>query len=125
MNRSPLYKTAVILFAVLSLFSIVLAVPSLLGGPETESVTQGIPQIVVLGVALIGVAGLVAAYGAWKGQKWGVWLAIILCALNGLSALPGVTAAPTNTARILAIATIALCVFIIVAFLSRPKLATN
>ena len=125
MNRSPLYKTAVILFALLSLFGIVAAVPSLLGGPETESVTQGIPQVLVLGGALIGVVGLVAAYGAWKGQKWGVWLAILLSATNGLSALPGLLFAPNNTARLMAIITVAVSLFIIVVLLRRPKLATS
>lgn len=125
MNRSPLYKTAVILFAMMSLFSILAAVPSLLGGPDTESITQGVPQALILGGALAGVAGLFATYGAWKGQKWGIWLAIILSATSGLSALPGVLFAPNNTARLLAIVSVALSIFVIVVLLRQPRLATN
>lgn len=125
MNQSTLYKTAVILFAALSLFGVVFSMPALLSGPDNQGAVAGIPQVVILLGALTGVAGLIAAYGAWRGQKWGVWLAIILSAVNGLSALPGVLFAPTSATRISAIVGVVASIFIIVVLLHRPKPATS
>lgn len=76
--------------------------------------------MIILG-ALTGVAGLFAAYGAWRGQKWGVWLAIILSAINALAALPGVLFAPSALARIAAIGGVVVSIFVIVVLLRRPK----
>jgi len=121
MNQSTLYKIAVILFAILSLYSVVFSIPALLGGPENQGAAAGIPQVVILLGALTGVAGLVAAYGAWRGQKWGIWLVIILSAVNTVAALPGVLFAPSTFARISAIAGVAVSIFIIVVLLRRPK----
>lgn len=125
MNQSTLHKTAVILFAALSLFGLVLSLPGLLGGPENRGTTAGVPQAVILLGALTGVAGLIAAYGAWKGQKWGVWMTIVLCAINGLSALPGVMFAPNTFMRISAIVGVVVSIFVIVVLLRRPKPATS
>ncbi len=125
MNQSTLYKTAVILFAALSLFGVVFSMPALLSGPDNQGAVAGIPQVVILLGALTGVAGLIAAYGAWRGQKWGVWLAIILSAVNGLSALPGVLFAPTSATRISAIVGVVVSIFVIVVLLHRPKPATS
>ena len=66
MVRSPLYKTAFILFALLSLFTVVAFIPALLGGPDNQGAAAGIPQVVIILASLTGVAGLFAAYGAWR-----------------------------------------------------------
>ncbi|MBW7959719.1 MAG: hypothetical protein H3C69_09190 [Candidatus Promineofilum sp.] len=116
MNKTSLYKAGVILFALLSLFSIITSIPFLMD-PETENAFQGVPQPIVLLSALVGMAGLIASYGAWKGQKWGLWLSIILSAINGLSALPGITEAPSNSLRLVATAGVVLSAFIIFALL--------
>jgi hypothetical protein len=121
LNRSPLFKIAVVLFALLSLFSVVASIPALLGGPDQQGIAAGIPQAIIILGALTGVAGLLAAYGVWRGQKWGVWLAIILSAVNALSALPGVLFAPSAFARILAIVGVVVSIFIIVVLLRQPK----
>lgn len=125
MNHSPLYKTAVILFALQSLFNVVATVPPLLGGPDDQGYAAGIPQAVILLAAVGGMAGLFAAYGAWQGKKWGVWLTLFLCAVGMLSALPGVLFAPNNAARASAIIGIVVSIFVIVALLRRPRAAVS
>jgi len=123
MNQSTLYKIAIILFVVQSLANIVFALPALLNGPGDQGLAAGIPQFVIVLAALTGIAGLIAAYGAWKGQKWGIWLALIINAINMVSALPGVLFAPSATARVTAIAGVAVSLFIIIVLLRRPKAA--
>ena len=95
MTRDPMYKTAVIVHALASAFGILFAFPALLQGPTAQGIAQGVPQVVIVLGALLGVAGVVSAYGAWYGQKWGIWLTILTEALNGLLALPGVLFAPS------------------------------
>ena len=121
MSQSTLYKIAIILFAILSLFNILAAVPPLLSGPENQGFATGIPQGVIILAALSGPAGLLAAYGAWRGEKWGIWLTIILCAGGVLSALPGVLFAPNTAARISAIVGVSVSIFVIVVLVRRPK----
>ena len=84
MNRSILFKTAVILHLLSSLGSIIGPFPALMGGPQAQRPTQGIPQIVMLLAALLGAAGVISSYGAWYGQKWGIWLTIIVEATDGM-----------------------------------------
>ena len=68
--------------------------------------SEGVPAIVVYGGAVLGVAGLIAAYGLLGLKKWGVWLTIVLSVLNGLSAAPGIPFAPTDALRIVATVTV-------------------
>ena len=63
--------------------------------------------------ALLGMAGLISAYGAWKYQKWGMMLAIFTEAISGLLALPGVLMAPTEFARVSSITGVLIAVFVI------------
>jgi hypothetical protein len=121
MNRTPLYKTAVILSALLSLASIVLIFPALLQGPADQGMAEGIPRVVIVLSAIYSSVGLVAAYGAWRGQKWGIWLTIVVRALDGLLALPGVLFAPTDIARVSAILSVLIGLFVIVVLLRRPN----
>lgn len=58
--------------------------------------SDGVPALVVYGGAVLGLLGLVAAYGLWSLKKWGVWVAVVLSVLNILSAAPGLAFAPTT-----------------------------
>lgn len=125
MKPTTLYKTAVIVHTLNSILLIVVAFPALMQGPLPEGPLAGVPQVVVVAAALMGVAGLVSAYGAWQGQKWGVWLTIVLEAANGILALPGVLEGPNTFARTSAIASVLIAIFVIVALLRRPRVASS
>ncbi len=120
MKRTRLYKAAVIIHALSSITGIVQTFPLLLRGPNDPG-NPAIPYEVIVWVALLSVAGIISAYGAWYGQKWGIWLSVLTEALNGLLALPGVLFAPTESLRISAIASVLIALFVIFALLYRPR----
>ncbi len=120
MKQTRLYKAAVIVHALSSIYVIVETFPLLLRGPNNPG-NPAIPWIVVVLAALLSVVGILSAYGAWYGQKWGVWLTVVTEALNGLLALPGVLFAPTDTLRISAIVSVLVPLFVISALLYRPR----
>ena len=61
-----------------------------------------------------GLIGLLAAYGLWQAKRWGMIIAIIVSALNALSAAPGLVVQPNLPATITAGVGIAISVLIIV-----------
>ena len=124
MKRTRLYKAGVIAHTLSSLFAVLSGIPALMQGPSAPGISEGVPQFAVALPALLGVAGLISAYGAWQGQKWGIALTIFLEALNGLVALPGVLFAPTTIARLSASTGVLISVFVIFALLRRPKPTT-
>ncbi len=93
-----------------------LALFSLLGVVATfiPSFSDGVPAVVVYGGAVLSVLGLIAAYGLWTLKRWSVWLAIILSALNLLSAAPGIAFAPTTLLFVFATVSVVVCALIIV-----------
>jgi hypothetical protein len=56
--------------------------------------SEGIPAVVVYGGVVLGIVGLVAAVGLWRLRRRGLWLTIVVSALNLLAAAPGLTEAP-------------------------------
>jgi uncharacterized membrane protein HdeD (DUF308 family) len=89
--------------------------------------TEGIPAVVVYLAVVVGVACLVGAAGLWQLRKWSIWLTIVVCVLNILSAAPGVTEAPSAVLQVAATVTVAVFALIIVLVLlpsSRRALAT-
>ena len=105
MRSRPLQVTvAAVLLGILSLLN--------LTGPLLPS--EGVPAVVVYGGVVLGVVGLVTAAGMWVLKKWGAWLAVVVSALNLLSAAPGV-ASPSNGALwVAAMLTVLVSTFIIV-----------
>src|SRR6266852_2009133 len=82
-SRPGVLTIAAILLGLISLLS--LATPLLAGPPL---------PVKVLAV-VTGLIGLLAAYGLWQAKRWGMIVAIIVSALNALSAAPGLLAMPT------------------------------
>jgi uncharacterized membrane protein (UPF0136 family) len=97
LSRSTALKIAAVLSLLLCAFGIVSFLPMIAQG--SAAVNQGgeAPPyfVLVLGV-ILGVVGMVAAYGCWKGMRWGIILTIIVNLLSGLSAAPGILFAPTS-----------------------------
>jgi hypothetical protein len=77
---------------------------------------------------VLGVAGLVASAGLWMLKKWGLWLTIVVNVLGGLSAAPGVAAAPNAALQAAAVVFALISVLVIVLVVlpsSRRALATG
>lgn len=101
-SRPAVLIVAALLLGLASLLS--LATP-LLAGP---------PLPVKVFAVVVGLIGLLAAYGLWNAKRWGMIVAIIVSALNALSAAPGLIAQPNAPALIGAGMTIALAVLVII-----------
>ncbi len=114
----PVSVTAVIQ-ALISLLS--------LPGPLLPG-SEGVPAVVLYSGIVLGVAGLVASGGLWMLKRWGLWLTIVVNVLGGLSAAPGVGAAPNAALQAAAIVGVLISVLVIVLVVlpsSRRALATS
>ena len=90
--------------------------------------SEGIPSVVLHSGIVLGVAGLVASAGLWMLKRWGLWLTIIVNVLGGLSAAPGVGAAPNAALQAAAVAGVLISALIIVLVVlpsSRRALAVS
>jgi hypothetical protein len=127
MNRPNTYTLAAILQLLISLFSVVYAVPILFqGATAVEQAGDQPPFFIIVLAFSLGLLGLVSAYGVWRNQKWGVVLTIVLRAVDSLSALPGLLFAPTFELRFLASVGVAISIAIIVLLLwPKSRLATT
>lgn len=92
---------AIILLALFSLGS--LSLP-LFGHP---------PPPVLYGAIVLGILGLVAAFGLWRLKRWGMILTIIYSVLQVLSGAAGIGEAP-NVIKVLTAVTVVLCIVLIV-----------
>ena len=116
MNRPKTYTIAAILQGLFSLYAMVTTIPLLARGDTAPT-----PPffIIVIGFAL-AVLGIISAYGVWRNDKWGVVLTIIVRAIDGLGALPGLLFAPTLALQISAWVSV-LFAIVIIALLLWPK----
>ena len=99
----PLVLTfATILLVLVSLGS--LATPLLAGPPVAVKVLS----------VVMGLLGLLAAYGLWNRKRWGMIVAIAVSAINALSGVPGLLVQPNLPATLAAGVGIVISVLIIV-----------
>ena len=71
------------------------------------------PPLVTYVAIVLGIIGLVAAFGLWKLKRWGMILAIIYSVLQVLSGAAGIVEAP-NVLKVLTAVTVVLLIVIIV-----------
>ena len=92
-SRSAAVTVAAVLLGILSALNLVsIFVPAF---------SEGVPAIVVYGGAVLGILGLVAAYGLWALKRWSVWLTIILSAVSILLSVPPILFGPTVAIQVL------------------------
>ncbi len=87
-----------------------------------------IPAVVVYLTVVVGVAGLVSAPGLWLLRKWSIWLTIVVCVLNIVDAVGGVTGAPNTTlqaASAIVVVVFALIIVLVVLPSSRRAFAAT
>ena len=120
MKRTRSCTIAAILQLLLSLAAIGLSLPDIArGANEVNQAPDTIPYAALMMSLIIGVLGLVSAYGVWRVQKWGVILTIILRAVDGLTSLPGVAFGPTPMLQFLATISVVLAIVVIYLLLRR------
>jgi hypothetical protein len=96
MSRSRNYTIAAVLAGVLSLANAIIALAVLPQGADKINHSSNQPPYVVLVVeVIIGLIGLVAAYGVFRTQRWGVVLTLVLMVINVIASLPGIPFGPT------------------------------
>ena len=88
MSRTRSYTAAVVLLALFCVISLLIEVPNLARGAAP---VEGAPPFALTIINFtVAILGLVAAYGAWRMQKWGVMLAIVVAAIGVLTSLPAI-----------------------------------
>lgn len=129
MKRSTNYTIAAILHALLSLGNIMWALDYLPRGAEALNQGGDTPPYAVMVLSLvIGVLGVVSAWGIWQNKRWGVVLTIVLEVIGGLSALPGLIFALTPTLTIMAAFSVLASIAVIALLLwpqPRPQAAES
>lgn len=114
MQRPTRITIAAILQFAVSVYTTVAVIPFLMMGAASFNTNEGPPYAIILVGVISGVAGIVAAYGLWKNQRWGKILTVVLRAVDGLAALPGVFFAPSIGWQASAIGGVAVSILIIV-----------
>jgi uncharacterized membrane protein (DUF2068 family) len=109
-SRPGVLTAAALLLGLISLLSVATL---LLAGP---------PLPVKVFAVMMGLIALLAAYGLWKAKRWAMIVAIIVSALNALSAAPGL-GQPDLPSLIGAGVTVVLSVLIIVLTVLPPARA--
>ncbi|WP_375500787.1 hypothetical protein [uncultured Jatrophihabitans sp.] len=97
MTRSRNYTIAAVLAGLLSLANAIVAL-SLLpqGAHKINHSSNQPPYVVILVEVVIGLIGVVAAYGVFRSQRWGVIVTLVLMVVNVLISLPGIPFGPTT-----------------------------
>ena len=107
LTRSQGLKIAAVIVLVLTLFNIVVYdIPFLTQGmaalDQASNADQGPPFYMVILEFAFDVVAIVAAYGTWQGQRWGVILIIIVSAFNCVNNALAAVFAPWSATRIVA-----------------------
>ena len=104
LSRATALKSAAIIMVLFSIIDIVVfQIPSLIDSEAAvkAAANEGPPFFMVILAFTVDIVALVAAYGAWNKQRWGVVLLIVSAALNALPSLGGMIFAPDVTTRII------------------------
>jgi hypothetical protein len=91
------YIVAAVLAGLLSLANAVVALALLpQGSAKLKASGNQPPYGVIVAEVIIGLIGIVAAYGVLRVQRWAVVLTLVLMIVNVLISLPGIPFGPTT-----------------------------
>src|SRR5215207_3878696 len=120
-SRPPTVTVAAVLLVLLSLFGF--PWPWLLLFPGAEDP----PAFIYYSGIVLGIVGLLVAFGLWTLRTWSLWATIIVAVLNLLTGAPGIVLGPNAgirvTSAVLAIVTVLIIVLVVLPS-SRRALAT-
>ena len=119
LSRSTALKIAAVISFLSNAFGIVFALPFVAQG--ATAATEGPPYFFAVLSLITGAVGVVAAYGTWKQQRWGIILTILANLVNGLGSTPGVLFAPRPELFVAATTGVVLSIVIIVLCLWRDR----
>ncbi len=101
MSRSRNYTIAAVLAGLLSLANTIVALALLpRGADKINHSSNQPPYVVILIEVVIGLIGIVAAYGVFRTQRWGVIVTLVLMVVNVLISLPGIPFGPTTLDKV-------------------------
>ncbi len=124
LSRATALKIAAVLSVLMGIISIANTLPLIARGATGVSQSTDSPPYAILMIGLLtGVIGIVAAYGAWNQQRWGIILTLLVNLVNGLGAVPGILFAPQPGLVITAVVTVVVSILIIVLCLWRQQKA--
>jgi uncharacterized membrane protein (DUF2068 family) len=119
LSRSTALKLAAIISLAMSIFTVITALPYLSQGVEAVNQAEDTAPYFVLALGFVlSIMRIVAAYGTWHNQRWGIIITLLTTALDTLAAVPGILFAPTTftwvgstISTILGIVIIVLCLW--------------
>ena len=79
------------------------------------------PYAIVVAGVVVGLIGVVAAYGVFRTQRWGVVLTLVLMVVNVLFSLPGIPFGPTVFDKVSAVVTVIVAGAVIYLLLRRDR----
>jgi hypothetical protein len=101
MSRSRNYTIAAVLAGALALANTIVALVLLpQGADKINHSSNQPPYAVVLIEVVIGLIGIVAAYGVFRTQRWAVVTTLVLMVANVLISLPGIPFGPTTLDKV-------------------------
>jgi heme A synthase len=96
LSRSRNYVIAAALAGLLNLANAITALILLpQGAAKINHSSNQPPYAVIVIEVVIGLIGIVGAYGVFRTQRWGVILTLVLMVVNVLISLPGIAFGPT------------------------------
>jgi hypothetical protein len=130
LTRANALKIAAVLMALLALFDAVFyEIPALLQGQAAvdaaANTAGGPPFFMVITTFTIDIVAIIAAYGAWNAQRWGVVLLVITAILTTLPGLAGMLLAPDLSTKIMAGIGAILGIVVVVLCLWRERRPTG